>query len=174
MTAEEYNAKYGQDTSGLPREMSAEAFRKKYLKADDDEPTVVEAKDFKKTATQIEREQESETLIELRNWLREHGDFVVDEYEFHHQRRWKFDFAIPLLKIAIEYDGAIGYGASHSSRRGILRDMEKGNEAQILGWMFLRVSAPTVRNGTAFDLIQRAIDARAGERHDRKTQKIRP
>lgn len=72
----------------------------------------------------------------------------VPEYEFHPHRKWRFDYAWPPQKIAIEVDGGIwrGYGkgskntkaGAHSHPTAILRDMEKGNAAVLLGWRVLR------------------------------------
>jgi len=74
----------------------------------------------------------------------------VFEHRFHPKRRWRFDMANIENKIAIEIEGGIfskgngqkGSGA-HSSVTGILRDIEKYNNATALGWRVIRV-VPTV------------------------------
>ena len=61
-------------------------------------------------------------------------------------RKWRFDYAWPDEKIAIERDGGIWKGGKgggrgqggHSGGKGQLRDMEKQNAAMILGWRVLR------------------------------------
>jgi hypothetical protein len=64
------------------------------------------------------------------------------EYPFHPERKWRFDFAIPEKKIAIEYQGGIFMAKSgHSSIKGQSRDQEKMNQAQILGWKVLSYNA---------------------------------
>ena len=65
---------------------------------------------------------------------------VEAEYRFHPVRRFRFDFAIPDLKIAIEIEGGIFAKArlGHSSGLGIKKDMEKYNIAALMGWKILR------------------------------------
>lgn len=73
------------------------------------------------------------------------------ELIFHPDRKWRFDFAIPAHKIAIEYEGGIfrqyegGQGA-HGSAEAFTRDMDKYNEATILGWRVLRIGATNYKN----------------------------
>jgi very-short-patch-repair endonuclease len=73
----------------------------------------------------------------------------VMEYQFHPVRKWRFDFAWPEHKIALEVEGGV-FGhkkkdgtksekGAHSSVSGILRDIEKYNAAACLGWRVLRV-----------------------------------
>ena len=64
------------------------------------------------------------------------------EFKFHPTRRWRFDYAIPTRKLAIEYNGGIFMRKSgHSNVKGQSRDQEKMNQAQILGWKVLQYSA---------------------------------
>lgn len=63
---------------------------------------------------------------------------VVTEHIFHHDRRWRFDFAFPLQKIALEVEGGIWIGGGHSRGSGVSKDMEKYNAAILLGWRVLR------------------------------------
>jgi very-short-patch-repair endonuclease len=71
---------------------------------------------------------------------------IETEYKFHPTRRWRFDYAIPHLKLAIEYDGHGGFvragGMSrHGSVVGMSQDCEKLNSAICLGWRVLRFTA---------------------------------
>lgn len=56
------------------------------------------------------------------------------EWPFHPERKWRFDYACPELKIAIEVDGGIFTGGRHSGGVGQVKDFEKMNEALVLGW----------------------------------------
>jgi len=80
------------------------------------------------------------------------------EVTFHEARKWRFDFLFTDYAVAVEYDGGVFDGdPSHSSISGILRDIEKINEAQLAGFTVIRVTAQTVENGTALRYIKRAI-----------------
>lgn len=57
---------------------------------------------------------------------------LVREHRFHPERRWRFDFAFPSVKLAVEVDGRY-----HRTHEGVRNDCEKGNEAIRLGWRVL-------------------------------------
>jgi very-short-patch-repair endonuclease len=63
---------------------------------------------------------------------------VCAEYRFHPQRRWRFDFAVPALKIAVEIEGGAWVHGRHNRGKGYINDMEKYNHAQLLGWKVFR------------------------------------
>jgi hypothetical protein len=65
-----------------------------------------------------------------------------NELQFDPERKWRFDYAIPALKIAVEYEGGIFMQRSgHNSHTGIQRDVDKYTRAQVLGWQVIRVTA---------------------------------
>ena len=61
-------------------------------------------------------------------------DAWIEEYMFHPTRKWRFDFANPEAKIAVECNGGQWTKSGHSSGRGLQRDAEKTNAANALGW----------------------------------------
>lgn len=63
------------------------------------------------------------------------GVEVWAEYKFHPTRKWRFDYAIPDLQIAIEIDGGVFIGGRHSRGMGQKKDMEKMNAAAEMGWL---------------------------------------
>ena len=65
---------------------------------------------------------------------------VVKEHQFHPVRKWRFDYAIVDLKIAIEVDGAVWVGGRHNRPAGYIADMEKLNTAASMGWLVLRIT----------------------------------
>lgn len=65
-----------------------------------------------------------------KGWIREH--------KFSKTRQWRFDFCHPDLKIAIEIDGGVWSGGRHTRGAGFVKDLEKLNQATILGWKVLR------------------------------------
>lgn len=68
----------------------------------------------------------------------------VTEYKFHPVRKWRFDFAYPERKIAIECEGAVWTQGRHTRGGGYQKDCEKYNAATILGWRVLRYSQGTL------------------------------
>jgi very-short-patch-repair endonuclease len=68
---------------------------------------------------------------------------VVDptpEYRFHPTRKWRFDFAWPRQKVAVELEGGIWTGGRHGTALGMIADMDKYNAAARQGWLVLRFS----------------------------------
>ena len=65
---------------------------------------------------------------------------IVKEYRFHPVRKWRFDYAIIELKIAVEVDGAVWVGGRHINPAGYIKDMEKLNTAASMGWLVLRIT----------------------------------
>lgn len=81
------------------------------------------------------------------------------EYVFFPGRRWRFDFAWPEQKVAVEVDGGTWSGGRHTSGSGYDKDAEKLAEAAILGWTVVRFSSGMVRDGRAFSYIERLLKA---------------
>jgi len=79
------------------------------------------------------------------------------EYRFHNERKWRFDFAYPSLKTAIEIEGGTRGKSRHTQHSGFEKDAEKYNEAVILGWRLLRFTTDQVVNGIAIDTIKRLL-----------------
>jgi len=83
------------------------------------------------------------------------------EYRFHPTRRWRFDFAWPELKLAVEVDGGTWTYGRHSRPLGIEQDCEKYGEAQLLGWTVYRCTGSMVKTGKAFATIKKLIELAA-------------
>lgn len=77
------------------------------------------------------------------------------EYRFHPSRKWRFDYAIPSLRMAIEVEGGVWTGGRHTSSKGFLGDMEKYNEAALLGWCLVRTTPAALLTGATIELIKR-------------------
>ena len=84
----------------------------------------------------------------------------VREHVFAPPRRWRFDFAWPDIKVAVEVEGGIWTRGGHSRGAGMVKDAEKYNEAAILGWLLIRVTGVTISNGVALETIERAVKSR--------------
>lgn len=112
------------------------------------------------------------------------------EYRFEPSRRWRFDHAWPLWKVAIEVEGGtygrllaiergtearggkwipikagtrIRVGGRHQSGPGYEADAEKYNRAAVLGWCVLRFTTRQVRDGSVIAVLRDALVARGLE-----------
>ncbi len=99
------------------------------------------------------------------------------EYRFHPKRRWRFDFAWPELKIAVEAEGGLYMHGQHITIRnkrtgkvevtkkqsghltikGFESDCEKYGEAAIQGWRVYRCTTSMIRSGEAIRSIERLL-----------------
>lgn len=70
----------------------------------------------------------------------------VKELKFDDNRRFRFDWAIIDLKIAIEYEGIYSKKSRHTTQEGYNRDTEKYNLATAKGWRVLRYTAANYKN----------------------------
>ena len=82
------------------------------------------------------------------------------EWPFHPTRKWRFDYACPELKIAIEVDGGIFIGGRHSGGVGQLKDFEKGNAACAMGWYVFHTTPEDMHDLEFRKLVLEAIKAR--------------
>lgn len=109
------------------------------------------------------------------------------EYKFHPSRRFRFDIAYPEYMVAIEVEGGswgkpvvchncgtvvkerkrnggmipVFSGGRHNRPGGFSKDVEKYNEAAILGWILLRFTPNEIKNGKAIEYIRRVLEATA-------------
>lgn len=88
----------------------------------------------------------------------------VKEYRFAPPRRWRFDYAWPVHRVALEVEGGIYTRGRHARGEGMRKDMEKYNAAALAGWTVLRVMPKQLMAAETFDMLRRAIDepAKAG------------
>ena len=75
----------------------------------------------------------------------------VPEYRFAPPRRWRFDYAFPEFKLAVEIEGGAWIRGRHTRGKGFLADLEKYNAATLLGWSILRY-APDGLDQAALDV----------------------
>jgi very-short-patch-repair endonuclease len=79
------------------------------------------------------------------------------EYKFHPVRKWRFDYANPDLKIAVEVEGGIWTNGRHTTGSGFAGDMVKYNEAVVLGWHLLRFTPDQMTKTDTYETIRRLI-----------------
>ena len=94
--------------------------------------------------------------------LRQHlGIEVVAEHRFHPTRLWRFDYAIPSERIAIEIDGGVWIEGRHNRPKGYIADLEKFNNAAALGWRVLKFTPQQQFTMKALRLIQATVNEKS-------------
>lgn len=81
----------------------------------------------------------------------------VKEHRFHPVRKWRFDYAIPEHKIALEVEGGVWTDGRHVRAEGFLGDMEKYNTATLMGWRVLRTTPDDLYKTATLRMIRTAI-----------------
>lgn len=91
------------------------------------------------------------------------------QYRFDADRKWRFDFAWPDAKVAVECEGGTASRrkkSRHTQPAGYQGDCTKYNAAAECGWRVLRYTADDVRKRSAemLDQVIRVLNAaRAGK-----------
>ena len=62
------------------------------------------------------------------------------EWRFRPSRKWRFDYAIPAARVAVEVEGGVFTGGRHTTGAGFTADLEKYNTAESMGWHVLRIT----------------------------------
>lgn len=79
----------------------------------------------------------------------------VPEFVFAPPRKWRFDWAWTKHYVALEIEGGAFRGPGHRSVGVFLRNIEKYNEAALLGWRVIRVTTDQFNSGDVFETLQR-------------------
>jgi very-short-patch-repair endonuclease len=117
--------------------------------------------DKPKAALPGKRRKASKFEMIVDNRLCQHwmGQYVC-EYKFHPSRCWRFDFAFPGYKIAVECEGGVYINGRHNRGKGFSDDLIKYNSAVMLGWRVLRFTPQQV--DLVVDAVKLLIAAHAG------------
>ena len=83
------------------------------------------------------------------------------EYRFHPSRLWRFDFAWPAFRVAVEIDGGIHTRGRHVRGAGFTGDCHKLNCAALLDWTVIRLTPAMVRNGEGIAYLEQGLALRA-------------
>jgi len=87
----------------------------------------------------------------------------VREHSFHPTRKWRFDYAFPLHKLAVEIEGGAllttktGRSKGHAHPKRFFGDMEKYNAAAVLHWRVLRFTPNQCCTKAALATIKQAL-----------------
>lgn len=85
---------------------------------------------------------------------------IHDKHRVCPEREWRYDFAWPDFKVAVECEGGIHTGGRHVRGYGFEGDCEKYNRAAVDGWCVLRFCAEQIKDNTALDVIEEALRRR--------------
>lgn len=86
------------------------------------------------------------------------------EHRFTPPRRYRFDFAWPTARVALEVEGGTYANGRHSRGPGFERDCEKYNAAALEGWCVIRATTRMVEDGRALAAVELALAVRGGSR----------
>jgi len=97
-------------------------------------------------------------------WANEKALTLEEEYRFHVERRWRFDWCIPGIKVAIEYNGIFSQKSRHTTAGGYSADREKINAATGLGWAVIEVTPVNYRTviDTLNQIYEQTVRGRRG------------
>ena len=79
------------------------------------------------------------------------------EYRFASPRRFRFDFACPSAKVAIEVNGGTWIEGRHSRGSGLVDEYEKINLASSLGWRVFHLCTNTIEDEAIYHMIAATI-----------------
>ena len=82
----------------------------------------------------------------------------ICEHRFHDSRKWRFDYAWPDAKIALEVEGGIWTQGRHSRGAGMQGDMEKYNTAAALGWRIIRTTPRALCSSVTLEFLSEAMN----------------
>jgi very-short-patch-repair endonuclease len=85
------------------------------------------------------------------------------EFRFHPVRKFRWDWAWPEHRLALEVEGGVWSGGAHGRGTGIVRDMEKSTLAAEEGWRIIRVTPSNLATEATMDSIHRALQWRTTE-----------
>lgn len=83
------------------------------------------------------------------------------EWRFHPSRMWRFDFAWPELRVAVECEGGTFTNGGHTRGAYYRDNCLKYNAAQLAGWIVLRYDMKLIKDCVALDEIKQAIAIRS-------------
>jgi len=89
-------------------------------------------------------------------------DDCVRELVFAPPRKWRFDFAWPEQRIAVEIEGGSWVQGAHVRGGHFESDIEKYNAATERGWQVYRFSSDMVEDGSAIRVMRRILERTLG------------
>ena len=97
----------------------------------------------KEKIKRVEKPSKYKAHIEqvLTDFCKANGYTLLTEHRFHDARKFRFDWAIKEVMIAVEYEGLNSEKSRHTTKTGYTRDSDKYNLCQQLGWKVYRFTS---------------------------------
>ena len=76
------------------------------------------------------------------------------EYKFLAERKFRFDYAFPDVKLAVEIEGGVFVSGRHTRPKGFVKDIEKYNLATLHGWRLLRFLPSEILKVATLNMIE--------------------
>lgn len=98
----------------------------------------------------------------------------VRELQFDAVRKWRFDYALPDYKVAVEIDGGVWLdgGGRHNRASGWVKDQEKLNAAAAQGWRVLHFTPQQQYSRYVLDTIKAAMNYKSTPLEEKNTNGI--
>jgi very-short-patch-repair endonuclease len=109
----------------------------------------------------MRRINDAEELLAIH--LKERGFLANREFHFAPKRKWRVDFFLPTVWMAVEIEGGAHINGRHNRAAGFVGDMEKYNALTKQGIALLRYTPEQVLDGSAVADIVDAIKTLRGE-----------
>ena len=100
---------------------------------------------------------QSEGEVILASALRALNIEFEQEFQFHPTRKWRADFHLKDRKILVEVEGGIWSNGRHTRGKGYIADLDKYNEATMMGYQVIRFSTEQVKSGKAIEQIEKMV-----------------
>ena len=84
-------------------------------------------------------------------------DLPTPEYKFCDTRRWRFDYCWIDKKIALEVEGGVWTNGRHTRCSGFIKDMEKYNNAALLGYRIIKCTPTSLMDKENIKLIENIL-----------------
>jgi very-short-patch-repair endonuclease len=91
-------------------------------------------------------------------WNHVKGPDLEREYRFHHERRWRADFAHVGARVLIEIEGGIWVNGRHNRAAGFNADLEKYLATGLAGWRVFRFGPDQITLGNVERMAEQVRD----------------
>ena len=92
--------------------------------------------------------------------LRAVGIEFVQQHIYAPPRKLRADFGLTANRLLVWVDGGIYSRQAHGSISGILKDIERANEAACHDWLVIRCTPDMVKDGSALAMVERFLEGR--------------